>query len=190
MGVPARSLVVLGVLSAIATGLGYGLDNTVTTFGQEEVVTAVLSLISFGYVSTGVLWFREQEAAATNVRSLQLPALTLIAVAITTVVGTLFVFQPWQYRGFAATATTLLTGFLAVVAIGLVVVGITWARRREPRYPLALLTGILAVGLFHRLAQQVNPTLPVPVVAVLVVVIAVVPPIIVLSQVPAQSSVS
>jgi predicted membrane channel-forming protein YqfA (hemolysin III family) len=69
----------------------------------------------------------------------------------------------------------LITGVLSILGAWVAVVSYRWYRQRELRYPLAILTGTLSVGLFHRFAQQFDPTMPVSIVALIVVIMVVVP---------------
>jgi len=181
----ALSLVLTGVLGTLLTIVAYGFGNTPLTPGQPELVTALLLLTTLGFVVTGVLWHRAPNSSPTRYRVV--PAVTLGLVGITAIFGSLAVFQPWESRGFGRTVTGLITGLLSILGAGVAVASYRWFRQREFRYPLAILTGILSVGLFHRFAQQFDPTIPVPLVALVVGIILVVPAYSVLTVLQPQS---
>jgi hypothetical protein len=167
------SLVITGIFGALLTIAGYGVENTPLTPGQPELVTAILIVTTLGFVVTGIVWRRGLDSGSTRYRLI--PAVTLALVGIMAVLGSFVVFQPWASRGFGRTVTVLITGVLSILGACFAVVSYRWYRQQELRYPLALLTGILSVGLFHRFAQEFDPSMPVSIVALIVVVIAVVP---------------
>lgn len=169
----ALSLVLTGVFGILMTMAGYGFGNTPLTPGQPEFVTAILLITTSGFVVTGLLWRRGSDSGTTRYQLI--PAVTLSLIGMTAIIGSVAVFQPWESQGFGRTVTVAITSVLSILGACLAVVSYRWYRQRELRYPLAILLGILSVGLFHRFAQQFDPTLPVPFVALLVAIIVIVP---------------
>jgi hypothetical protein len=171
--VGSLSLVLLGVVGTFLTIAGYGFGNTPLTPGQPELVTVILLLTTLGFVMTGVVRCGWADTSDTQYRVI--PALTLGLVGIMAIFGSLVVFQPWNSRGFGRTITVLITSVLSILGAWIAVISYRWYRQQEFRYPIAILSGILSVGLFHRFAQQFDPTIPVPVVALIVALTVVVP---------------
>lgn len=169
----ALSLVFTGVFGILVTIAGYGFGNTPLTPGQPELVTAILLLTTFGFVITGVLWRRDSGSRTSRYRLI--PPVTLVLVGLTAIFGSIVVFQPWESRGFGRTVTILITGVLSLLGAWIALVGYKWYHQQELRYPLAILMGIFSLGLFHRFAQQFDPTLPVFVITLIVAIILVVP---------------
>lgn len=167
------SLVLVGMGVTLLSFAWYGPENTPLTPGQPEYVTAILLLVCLGFVVTGWLWRRELDSGEHYHR--RVPALTVGAVAVWSIIGGLLVFQPWASRGFGRVVLTAITGSLSILGGALGLSSIVWYHQQAMRAPLAVLASILSVGLFHRYAQTFDPTIPVPVVALMVVVIGAIP---------------
>lgn len=165
-------LALTGVFSFSLTILWLGRFRPLSP-GQSELVSALLLIISVGFVGTGWAWYRAPSAEKSHYRVI--PIVTLGHVGVTIVIGSLLVFTPWEYRGFTRAATGLLTGLLVGLGGSISLASYNWLQTGEFRYPLAVCSGILSVGLFHRFAQQFDPTMPVPLVALIVAVLAIAP---------------
>ena len=104
-----------------------------------------------------------------------MPALFLGLVGLASIVGSVVVFQPWQYEGLAGGLRYILVACLTVIGVVLIVVANRWIRQREVRYPLTILSCLLAVGLFYLVHQRLDLNLPIPLLAVLVALVAILP---------------
>jgi hypothetical protein len=176
-----------GVGATLLSFAGYGVENTPLTPGQPEFVTAILLVVCLGFVVTGWLWRRELDSGEQQYR--RVPPLTVGVVAVCSIIGSLLIFQPWTSRGFARVFLTAITGVLSILGGALGLSSIIWYRQQAVRTPLAVLASILSVGLFHRYAQTFDPNIPVPIVALVVVIIGAVPFVSVWYAVPSHSAV-
>ncbi|QIO24171.1 hypothetical protein [Haloarcula sp. JP-L23] len=174
----ATAFILTGIAGLLGTILGYGTKNTPPTPRQPDSVTAILLVVCLGFVVTGWLWRREPDSKEARYRGV--PALTLVLVGFMGIIGSLLVLQPWASRGLARLVLLVVTGGFSILAGGLLLAGVVWFRRREERYPLAVLTAILSVGLFHCYAQRFDPSIAVPVVALIGGVLATLSAIVVL----------
>ncbi|TQQ78528.1 hypothetical protein EGH24_14225 [Halonotius terrestris] len=130
-------------------------------------------MINLGFVVTGWVWY--QERAPGQSRYEQIPAVVIGLVGITGIVGSLAVFQPWQYTGMAAGLFSIATGLFVIPGIGLSLSGYIWFRQREMRYPLALLVGLLAVGLLYILHQRLDVIIGIPLFSIVVAAVFLLP---------------
>ncbi|MCD2205275.1 hypothetical protein [Halobacterium sp. KA-6] len=94
----AKSLIILGLFSSLLTTLGLWPEYGPLNAGLPELATVLLLLINLGFMATG--WFWYQERASGQIRYEQIPALVISLVGITGIVGSLVVFQPWQYTQY------------------------------------------------------------------------------------------
>ncbi|NIC00993.1 hypothetical protein G9C83_15385 [Halobacterium sp. R2-5] len=142
-------------------------------------------MINLGFVATGWFWFRE--STPSQIRYEQIPALVISLVGITGIVGSLAVFQPWQYTGMAAGLFSISTGLFVIPGIGLSLSGYLWFRQREMRYPLALMAGLLAVGLLYIIRQQSDAIIGIPLSVVVVAIIFLLPVVVTLRVITPES---
>lgn len=80
----------------------------------------------------------------------------------------------------AAGLFSISTGLFVIPGIGLSLSGYLWFRQREMRYPLALLVGLLAVGLLYVVRQRLDVIIQIPLFAIVVVAVFVLPVVVVL----------
>lgn len=156
-------LLFVGLVSGIAT-IGAG----VTGSNVDRLVTGFLILISGGYITTGALWIYQER---TGTRYAQLPAITLVVLGLTGIIGGFVLFDP-LIPSITQGLRTLIFGLLSLTGIGLVLVGRRWARERQMRYPLGILTGGLVLGLAY-VAHQRFDIFDAALVSLLVVLVAV-----------------
>ncbi|MCD2199523.1 hypothetical protein LPA44_06385 [Halobacterium sp. KA-4] len=174
----AKSLIILGLTSSLLTILGLWPEYGPLNADLPELATVLLLLINLGFMATG--WFWYQERASGQIRYEQIPALVISLVGITGIVGSLVVFQPWQYTGMAAGLFSISTGLFVIPGIGLSLSGYLWFRHQEMRYPLALLVGLLAVGLLYIIRQRLDIIIQIPLFAIVVVAVFLLPVVVVL----------
>ncbi|UHH26783.1 hypothetical protein [Halobacterium noricense] len=174
----AKSLIILGLISSLLTIVGLWPEYGPLNADLPELATILLLLINLGFVVTGWFWFRE--SAPGQSRYEQVPAVVISLVGITGIVGSLVVFQPWQYTGMAAGLFFVSTGLFVIPGIGLSLSGYFWFRQREMRYPLALLVGLLAVGLLYIIRQRLSVIIEIPLFAIVVVAVFALPVVVVL----------
>jgi hypothetical protein len=181
----AKSLIILGLISSLLTIVGLWPEYGPLNADLPELATVLLLLINLGFVATGWFWFRE--SAPSQIRYEQIPALVISLVGITGIVGSLAVFQPWQYSGMAAGIFSISTGLLVISGIGLSLSGYLWFRQREMRYPLALLAGLLAVGLLYIIRQRLDVVIGIPLFVVVVAIIFLLPVVVTLHVITPES---
>lgn len=141
-------LLFVGLVSGIAT-----ISAGVRGSNVDRLVTGFLIVISGGFVATGALWIAHER---TGSRYAQLPAITLIALGVSHIIGGLVEFDPGGStvnRGLQL----MLMGVLVVTGIGLVLVGWRWARKRQMSYPLGILAGGLVLGMAYLTRQRFDP---------------------------------
>jgi hypothetical protein len=173
------------IISGLSTGAVaiFGIAPEIGSIdaGQSELSAVIILSISLGFVVTGCGWYWNYP------RHLQMPSLVLGGVGVAGVGGGLVVFRPWQYAGLAGGLRTLITGVFVVVGGGLALSGSYWFRQREYRYPLALLAGLLSLGLFYLAHQRLDLLMAIPVLALVVAVVVAGPIIAVLFQLDSDS---
>lgn len=144
---------------------------------------------SGAFLLTGVAWlYAEDSDTALYSR---VPAVSLLLVGLTAIGWSLVEFEPWRVYGWDGvvldqTLRILLVVLSAGLGIAFVLVGLRWARRRQMRYPLAILSVGLSIGEFHLGFQAVDsflPPIPTPVLG-LVLVLAVLPALVILYKLP------
>lgn len=109
-------LVAMGILFALGTIVGFSAEYDSFDAGQSEFATVLILAMSFGVLLTGWLAIREHS------RYQQVPALFLGLVGLTSIVGSIVVFQPWQYGGLAGGLRSLIVAGLTVVGVMLIVI--------------------------------------------------------------------
>jgi len=181
----AKSLIILGLISSLLTIVGLWPEYGPVNADLPELATILLLLINLGFVATGWFWFRE--SAPGQIRYEQIPALVISLVGITGIVGSLAVFQAWQYTGMAAGLFSISTGLFVIPGIGLSLSGYLWFRQREMRYPLALMAGLLAVGLLYTIRQQSDVIIGIPLFVVVVAIIFLLPVVVTLRVITPES---
>lgn len=181
----AKSLIILGTISSPFTIIGLWPEYGSLNHDLPELETVLLLLVNLGLVATGWFWF--QESAPSQIRYEQIPALVISLVAITGIVGSLAVFQPWQYSGMAAGIISISTGLFVIAGIGLSLSGYIWFRQREMRYPLALLAGLLAVGLLYIIRHRLDVIIGIPLFVVVVATIFLLPVVVTLHVIAPES---
>lgn len=174
----AMSLIILGLLSSLLMIVGLWSEYGRLNADLPELATVLLLMINLGFVATGWFWFRE--SAPSQIRYEQIPALVIGLVGVTGIVGSLAVFQPWQYTGMAAGIFSIFTGLFVIIGTGLSLSGYIWFRQREMRYPLALLVGLLAVGLLYIIRQRLDVIIEIPLFAIVVATVFLLPVAVVL----------
>jgi amino acid transporter len=166
-------LIVVGMVSPVLTLVGFGPEYGAFDAGQAELATVFILIVSLGFVLTGWLWLRGRDEG--RVSFLRLPGLTLATLGIASFVGSLAVFLPGRYTGFAGALRGILFTIFAFVGTGCLLAGWRWAKDQQMRYPLALLAGGLALGLFYVAHQRLDLLIPNPLLAVIVAVVVGVP---------------
>lgn len=138
-------LLFVGLASGFAT-----LMAGVTGSNVDWLATGFLVIISAGFVITGGLGIAQPREGTLYH---YLPAITLIVLGISSVVGGLESFDPLKStvnRGLQM----MLMGVLVLTGFGLVLVGWRWARERQMSYPLGTLAGGLVLGLAYLTHQR------------------------------------
>ena len=74
----------------------------------------------------------------------------------------------------------IFTGLFIIPGIALSLSGYIWFRQREMRYSLASLVGLLAVGLLYVIRQRLDFVTGIPLFAIVVAVVFVLPVVVVL----------
>jgi len=138
------------------------------TVGQAEVASLAVAIGAGTLLATGGAWLLG-DAVSTALRT-RLPAVGLALSGVAVIAGTALVFAtrtPSEPSGlFTAAGVLVVTGMGAVLLQGL-----RWARTESTGLPLALLIGVVNIGLFHRFAQQYDPRLPVVVTGIVVLLL-------------------
>ncbi|CQH54541.1 uncharacterized protein HHUB_2098 [Halobacterium hubeiense] len=172
-----ESLIILGLVSSLLTIVGLWPEYGPLNADLPELATALLLLINIGLVATG--WFWSRGRAPGQIRYEQIPALAVGVVGVTGIVGSLAVFRPWQYTGMAGGLSIIFTGLFVIPGIALSLSGYIWFRQREMRYSLASLVGLLAVGLLYVIRQRLDFVTGIPVFAIVVAVVFILPVVVV-----------
>lgn len=157
-----RLFVVVGLVSGLVAALGFASEIGPVNAGHPELAAGITLAVSFGFVVIGWGLLRARPWVV------RVPSLILGTVGIIAAIGGPIVFRPWAYRGLAGGLSTLITGGLVVCGLGVILSGVYWYAHRAYRQPLAVLAGILAVGLFYIAHQVLDVAIGIPLLAIAV----------------------
>lgn len=144
----------VGPVFLLFVGLASGFTTLMVGVAGSNVdwlVTGFLVIISAGFVTMGGLGIAQPREGNLYHR---LPALTLVVLGISSVVGGLVSFQPMRSTVTQGLQLALMA-ILGLIGVVLILGGRHWAREREMRYPLAILSGCLVLGLGYIAHQAI-----------------------------------
>lgn len=165
-------LIIAGVLAGLITVFGFVSEYGRIDPGQPELAATLILFICLGFVLTGVAWLRPSSVPTSHQR---VPALVLVVLGFLGITGGMLVLSPWLYDGLAGGLRGILMFVFVVLGAAFGLAGWRWYRERELRYPLAVQSGGLALGLFYLTHQQLDLLIDIPVLAIVVVLVVAVP---------------
>ena len=173
---------ILLVVGVATVGSGIGLFLPGRAVGVESGVRWLFALtfttVGCGFLGMAGISLRRGEPALLS--RTQIPAVVLFGVGALWILGSVPVFQPHRYDGLAGGLRLLLTSGLVVAGSVALLLGIRWYRRRQPRYPLAVSTGVLGLGFLYVAHQELGLNLPFPFLTVLTVLAIALPVVVTL----------
>lgn len=153
---------------------GFGSEYGQLDAGQPELAATMILLLCLGFVLMGFTWLLRGTIPVSHQR---IPALTVGVLGVAGIIGGLVVFQSWAHRGLAGGLRGLLLLVFVLVGAGCGLAGWRWYQKRELRWPLAIQSGGLALGLFYLIHQQLDLLIDVPILVLLVFLVVVLPAI-------------
>lgn len=178
-------LLLLGVVGGIATLAGS--TRPITLPGKIAVGIGLVA--SGAFVVTGGAWLYTDDSEAGIYA--RLPAISFFAVGVGTIGWSVVTFEPWRvYQSDVVVLDQELRLLLvgASVLLGSLCIGAgwRWSQHRHMKYPLALLSVGLLLGVFYlgfNAFDSILPPIPTPVLGLLVV-FAILPALAILYKLP------
>ncbi len=180
------TLVILGVLSILIVFVGFDPGYRGMSAGQQALASALTLTISLGFIVTGFLWIMSD---SWKIEYSQIPAVTLAVLGIIAILGSLVVFQPWSSGGLAGGLRWGIVALSAVLGGIFALAGTKWAREKQVQYPLALLAGGQALGVFFIGHQQFDLLLSTPQLTVAIAAVVLIPIVFVLRSLSREATV-
>jgi hypothetical protein len=177
-------LIVIGFVSASFTVVA---APRIGDSPPEQLATVCTLLASSTFLITGGVWFVDRESEIE--RHVRVPATMLLLLGGGVIVVAIVALQPLQ-GGITQGLRAILMGIVALAGGSVALAGWRWFQRRNIRYPLALHTVVLGLGLSYvlfKLADQAIAPIPTPVL-VLIPLGAGALGLVVLYRLPAQST--
>jgi hypothetical protein len=163
----------LGLIGSSVAIFGFAPEVNQIDAGHPELAISLVLIIGLSFVMTSLTWLRKERDAPYSYE--KLPALTMFVLGFFGIIGGMVVFRPWGFEGLAGGLHGLTMVVFVLVGSGFGIFGWRWYNQRELRYPLAILTGCLTLGLFYFAHQRMNLNIDIPVLALLVIVVFLIP---------------